>query len=152
MRRGLILCTAALLVCACKPAARDQRSPAIPQADSPANPAEPASAPASALAPEYEAAMDLTGSQPPWSLRIRKNSLALSRPGRVDIMSENPGPSIASGAAVWSATAVGQGGSLKVTLRPGHCSVGMSDREYPYQATVETGGETLMGCAAPAGG
>jgi uncharacterized membrane protein len=151
MRRALILCTTALLVCACGPAAKDQRSTAIPQADTPANPAEPAAAPASALAPEYGVAMDLTGVQPPWTLKIRRNSLALSRPGRVDVMSENPGPAITNGSAVWSTTAVGQGGSLKVTLRPGHCSVGMSDREYPYQATVETGGETLMGCAAPAG-
>jgi uncharacterized membrane protein len=147
MGRAILLCTLALTVCACRPAA--QRSAAIPQADTPASPGEPASAPAPALTPDFSEAIDLAG--PAWTLKIRRNSLALSRPGRIDVMSGNPGPTLSNGSAAWDTVAVGQGGALKVVLRPGPCSVGTTGPGYPYQATVETAGETLTGCAAPAG-
>lgn len=36
--------------------------------------------------------------------------------------------------------------TLTATLTPGTCSDGMSDRRFPYVATIALGGETLEGC------
>lgn len=38
------------------------------------------------------------------------------------------------------------GKPLTATLTPGQCSDGMSDRSFPYVATIALGGETLRGC------
>lgn len=38
------------------------------------------------------------------------------------------------------------GETLTATLTPGTCSDGMSDRRFPYVATIALGGETLEGC------
>lgn len=40
-----------------------------------------------------------------------------------------------------------EGGPLQVSLTPGECSDAMSDREYPYIATVALKSRTLFGCA-----
>jgi uncharacterized membrane protein len=39
------------------------------------------------------------------------------------------------------------GEAFQLALTPGECSDGMSDRTYPYTATVRRGEETLYGCA-----
>jgi uncharacterized membrane protein len=145
---GLALAMTAMA--ACKPAGREQRSAAIPQADAPAAPGEPASAPASAISAEYAVALDLNGTEPFWAMKIRRDALALERPGRAQVLAANPGPRIEGDEAVWQTTATGQGGALRVSLKPGDCSNGMSDKEFPYQATVEYAGERLLGCAEPA--
>ena len=38
------------------------------------------------------------------------------------------------------------GKELTATLTPGECSDGMSDRTFPFVATIALGGETLEGC------
>lgn len=38
------------------------------------------------------------------------------------------------------------GKSVQIALTPGACSDGMSDRTYPYTATVAIGDATLFGC------
>lgn len=38
------------------------------------------------------------------------------------------------------------GKPLTATLTPGQCSDGMSERSFPYVATIALGGETLRGC------
>lgn len=38
------------------------------------------------------------------------------------------------------------GKALTATLTPGDCSDGMSDRRFPYVATIALGGETFEGC------
>lgn len=148
-RAALALALAAALA-ACQPAARDQRTATAPAADAPAEPAEPASAPASTLSAEYAVALDLNGTEPFWAMKIRRDAMSLERPERSPVMAPNPGARIEAGEAVWHTSAVGDGGALRVTLKPGNCSNGMSDKEFPYQATVEFGGERLMGCAEPA--
>ena len=40
-----------------------------------------------------------------------------------------------------------EGVSFDLTVTPGDCSDGMSDRTYPYTATLLIGGETRNGCA-----
>jgi len=39
-----------------------------------------------------------------------------------------------------------EGAAVTITLTPGACSDGMSDRTYPYVATIALGDETLRGC------
>jgi uncharacterized membrane protein len=38
------------------------------------------------------------------------------------------------------------GKDFTATLTPGECSDGMSDRRFPFVATIALGGETLKGC------
>ena len=38
------------------------------------------------------------------------------------------------------------GTSVQIALTPGACSDGMSDRTYPYTATIAMGDDTLYGC------
>ncbi|MFW2348882.1 COG3650 family protein [Qipengyuania sp.] len=40
-----------------------------------------------------------------------------------------------------------KGASFDMTITPGACSDGMSDRTYPYTATLMLGGEQRLGCA-----
>jgi uncharacterized membrane protein len=49
----------------------------------------------------------------------------------------------------WVAERCNQGSNYKAltaTLTPGDCSDGMSDRRFPFVATIALGGETLQGC------
>ncbi|MBU7581221.1 MAG: hypothetical protein KAF27_12290, partial [Porphyrobacter sp.] len=39
-----------------------------------------------------------------------------------------------------------EGKPLTATLTPGTCSDGMSDRAFPFVATIALGGETFEGC------
>ncbi len=39
------------------------------------------------------------------------------------------------------------GGAVQIAITPGECSDGMSDRTYPFTATVSLGDRTLQGCA-----
>jgi len=39
------------------------------------------------------------------------------------------------------------GRTMQIAVSPGECSDGMTDRSYPYTATVVAGDETLYGCA-----
>ena len=150
MKRTATLLALAAALAACKPSAREQRSAVAPAADAPAAPSEPPGAPASALSAEYAEALDLHGTEPFWAMKIRRDAMSLDRAGQAQLLAPNPGARIEPGEAVWRTAATGEGGSLKVTLKPGDCSNGMSDKEFPYQATVEFGGERLMGCAEPA--
>ncbi len=149
MGRTILICIIAVGLLACRPA-RNQRSGIIPPADTPANPGEPASAPASSLAAEYAVPMDAGGGAPSWALKIRAGGISLSHAGHIDELAVNPGPKIEGQTAVWETASVATGAPLKVTLRPGDCASGMSDKAFPYQATVETDGGRLMGCAEPA--
>ncbi|MDJ0979783.1 MAG: hypothetical protein QNI87_14760 [Erythrobacter sp.] len=40
-----------------------------------------------------------------------------------------------------------EGKAVQIAITPGECSDGMSDRVYPFTATVAFGEETLLGCA-----
>ncbi len=142
------------LLLGCKPGP-NQGSGLIPPADTPANPLEPANAPASTPAsapdpaPDFAAAIDAAGTEPFWSLSLRRNSIALIRPGHTEILAVNPGPRLERDQAVWETTSAADGGALKLTLMTRPCANGMADRRFPYAARVDIGGEVLNGCAAP---
>jgi len=86
-----------------------------------------------------------TGTEPFWGGRVSGTELTYSTP-------ENPdGSPIAvtrfagRGGVSWSGTWQGQPFRLAVT--EGQCSDGMSDRTYPFTATLAVAGEQRQGCA-----
>lgn len=148
MKSALTLAASALALAACHPTAQDssgRTATAATAADSPAAPVEPASAPPPVQAEnaDFAGPLQAAGTEPFWGLSIRPDGMVLTRPDHEAVRAPNPGPKIEGKTAVWSS------GGLQATLAPTHCSDGMSDRDYPYAATVTVGGETLKGCARP---
>ena len=150
MRRLLLVGLAAAVICACRPGSQDHGAGAVPPADAPASSRQPATVVA-LQAQLASAAFDLIGAAPSWTLKIRPDSLALARPGQLDVIAVNPGPQMQGRAAAWDAPAVGNGGLLIVTLTPGACTIDGSAVTYPYHAAVEDDGERLIGCGSEAG-
>lgn len=149
MRRYLVLAAACALA-ACHPTAQDSQAPAPggARADGPAEPTEPASAPAApthAVNADFLGPMQANGTEPFWGVRVTDKELVLTRPDHPEVRIPNPGPRMEGKSAVWAAPH----GGLELTLTPGHCSDGMSDRDYPYTAVVVADGQTLSGCARP---
>ena len=85
------------------------------------------------------------GTEPFWSARIEGASLTYSTPENID------------GTLVTIQRFAGNGGlgisgelngsSLQLAVTPGECTDGMSDRTYPYTATLALGNQNLLGCA-----
>lgn len=94
--------------------------------------------------------MRAVGTEPFWGLRITSTELTLERPDAPPSKGPNPGPSLEDGQAVWR-TRTAAGGDLMVTIWQEACSDGMSDLTYAYQARVQSGDETLSGCAGKEG-
>jgi uncharacterized membrane protein len=130
MRRfvSLALVPLALGLAACDPRAADSAGPPQPPADAPEIPAE------------FRADIRLVGTEPFWALRIAADRMVLSRIGQPDLTVTHAGPSGRADEAEWA----GEGLTARVVRQV--CSDGMSDRVYPYAATVEAGGQTLKGC------
>ena len=136
-----------LLAAACSPktgegSARGERASAPGASLEDATPA-PAPLPA-----DFVGDIDARGTEPFWALEIRAGGLKLQRPDHADVTAPNAGPRMAGEAGTFGEA----GGPLYATLRIQSCSDGMSDKQYPMAAEVRVDGETLRGCAAPAGG
>ncbi|WP_324074161.1 MAG: hypothetical protein RSE14_12545 [Erythrobacter sp.] len=91
----------------------------------------------------------LMGNEPFWNLRITRDTALWTTP-------ENPdGTPIAvtrfagNGGLGFNGTLDGK--PLTAALTPGQCSDQMSDRRYPFVATIALGGETLQGCGYTTG-
>ena len=87
----------------------------------------------------------LTGKEPFWNLRIANGEAIWTTPenqpdGTRFAVSRFAG----NNGLGFSGTLEGK--SLTATLTPGECSDGMSDRRFPFVATIALGGETLQGC------
>jgi uncharacterized membrane protein len=157
MVRIVVVSLAALLAAACKPAAHGKVSGRIPAADAPAEPAEPASArataPASSLVSasgvDVSAPMDLHGSQPAWAVKLRRDAILLERAGQGEVLAANPGGRLEGEQAVWQTSATGAGGDLTISLRAEACVDALSGRSFPYRAVVEFTGQRLTGCGGP---
>lgn len=127
MARRIIALAAAMLA-ACAPAATDGIDPEGKAFD--------------AVAPEE--VVTLTGTEPFWNLRIENGEGVWTTP------EQQPGNRFAvsrfagNNGLGFSGTLDGQ--PLTATLTPGECSDGMSDRRFPFVATIALGGETLTGC------
>ncbi len=86
-----------------------------------------------------------TGTEPFWGGETRGDTLTYSTP-------ENPGGRIIAVKRFAGRGGVSIAGEMDrqpfdLTITPGDCSDGMSDRTYPYVATLQRGSETRLGCA-----
>lgn len=85
------------------------------------------------------------GNEPFWSARIEGAQLTYSTPDNIE------GTAIAvtrfAGNGGLGISGTIDGAALQLALTPGACSDGMSDRTYPYGATLAIGDTTLSGCA-----
>jgi uncharacterized membrane protein len=95
-----------------------------------------------AVAPEE--AVTLTGTEPFWTLAIAAGEGVWTTPDN------QPGTRFAvkrfAGNNGLGFSGELDGKPLTATLTPGECSDGMSDRRFPFVATIALGGETFAGC------
>lgn len=122
----------ALPLIACLPAACDSTADTI----------DPQGKTFAAIAPEE--VISLTGTEPFWGMRIENGKAKYTNPdnpeGRDFGVTRFAGNNGLGFSGVWEGTAV------TISLTPGQCSDGMSDRTYPYVATIALGETTLRGC------
>lgn len=86
-----------------------------------------------------------TGTEPFWGGQVSGTALTYSTPDDPDGAEIAVTRFAGRGGVSWSGTH--QGGRLVLAVTPGECSDGMSDRTYPFVATLEVGGEQRSGCA-----
>ena len=138
MLRPIALLTLCFILAACgeTPMGASEEAPA------------PADAPAAAKGPDYSGDIDVLGTEPFWNVKIRADSLTLTRPDHVELRNANPGVRLDGEQGVWDSNGIKEDeGRLVVRLTPGVCSDGMSDRVYRFFAEIWVDGETLKGCA-----
>ncbi len=86
----------------------------------------------------------MLGTEPFWNLKVEGETGLWTTPDN------QPGTQLAltrfagNGGLGFSGTLEGK--PFTATLTPGTCSDGMSDRSFPFVATIASGGETLPGC------
>lgn len=133
MNRKHLICMAALLVCACQPHGGSASVPGDASDH----------APFAGIAPEDT--IHFTGTEPFWGGKASGEALTYSTP-------DNPqGTSIAvkrfAGRGGLSLSGSLDGRQFDLTITTGECSDGMSDRTYPFVATLKIGEENRNGCA-----
>jgi uncharacterized membrane protein len=138
--RSVLALAAALALANCSE--RSEGSPSEPAVGSaPGNVAD--NEPFADIAPDQE--VRFTGTEPFWGGKVRGGSLTYSTPDDIE------GDTIAvqrfagRGGVSWSGT--WQGSPFRLAVSEGKCSDGMSDRTYPYVATLRVAGEQRNGCA-----
>jgi uncharacterized membrane protein len=96
----------------------------------------------SAIAPDE--AITLTGTEPFWGITIEDGQASYADPdhpeARSFAVSRFAGNNGLGFSGDWD------GAPVTISVTPGQCSDGMSDRTYPYVATIALGEETLRGC------
>ena len=85
------------------------------------------------------------GTEPFWSARIEGTTLTYSTPENIDGTRMTIDRFAGNGGLGISGEL--KGSPLQLAITPGECSDGMSDRIYPYTATLALEGENLLGCA-----
>ena len=92
--------------------------------------------------------MRLVGTEPFWGATITADAIAVSGADRPHMRFPAGERSVTGAGARW-ATQTSGGDAVQVTLLRETCSDGMSDRSYPFQATLVIGSETLRGWPRP---
>ncbi len=87
----------------------------------------------------------LTGTEPFWTLRVEGEEGVWTTPENQDgeRFAVNR---FAGNNGLGFSGSLGGDRSLVATLTPGECSDGMSDRRFPFVATLVLGHETFQGC------
>ncbi|MEE4539734.1 MAG: hypothetical protein V2J51_14745 [Erythrobacter sp.] len=97
-----------------------------------------------------DATVTALGTEPFWSLTITPNATGAYEGGFSTL--ETPDPQAFALTRFAGNNGIGYSGTLEgeavqLALTPGECSDQMSDRRYPFTATMAIGEATLMGCA-----
>ena len=90
-------------------------------------------------------ALEFTGTEPFWAGEVVGGMLTWKSPEDIDGTVVAVKRFAGRGGLSFSGTLKGE--ALDMTVTPGTCSDGMSDREYPFVVTVQKGAEVLRGCA-----
>lgn len=88
--------------------------------------------------------INLLGTEPFWALRVEGQEGLWTTPENQSGTRFAVTRFAGNGGLGLSGTLEGK--PLTATLTPGECSDGMSDRRFPFVATIALGGETLRGC------
>lgn len=145
MRQSILL--AALAVSACQPA-DSPGEPGGPQADGtvaagPTGIASSTGASFSAIAPDET--IRLVGTEPFWGGTVAGGEMIYST------LEDQDGQTIAvrrfAGNNGLGFSGTYNGAPLDLTVTPGTCSDGMSDRVFPFTVTLKLGAEQRNGCA-----
>ncbi|TAD71984.1 MAG: hypothetical protein EAY70_13770 [Sphingomonadales bacterium] len=87
----------------------------------------------------------LTGTEPFWNVRIAGSEAIWTTPENQPEGTRFAVTRFAGNNGLgFSGTMAGT--AFTATLTPGECNDGMSDRRFPFVATIALGGETLQGC------
>ena len=103
---------------------------------------DPAGDTFAAVAPDE--VITLTGTEPFWGVRIADGQANYANPDHPEGYDFAVERFAGNNGLGFSGTM--EGATVTITLTPGACSDGMSDRTYPYVATIALGDETLRGC------
>lgn len=90
-------------------------------------------------------AIQLTGTEPFWGGDVNGGTLTYSTPEYPDGLAIPVERFAGRGGVSFSGELAGE--NLDLTVTPGTCSDGMSDRSYPFTATLLIGDEQRNGCA-----
>ncbi|MEP3050782.1 MAG: hypothetical protein ABJP48_13550 [Erythrobacter sp.] len=88
--------------------------------------------------------LNLIGTEPFWSIVVEGDQLTFSTPSDID-------GEIISVSRFNGNNGLGLSGTigadaLEIAVTPGDCNDGMSDRHFPFTATIKMGEEVLTGC------
>ncbi|MEL1251236.1 COG3650 family protein [Aurantiacibacter gilvus] len=86
-----------------------------------------------------------TGTEPFWGGQVAGTSLTYSTPENIDGETITVTRFAGRGGLSFSGNLDGR--PLDLAITPGDCSDGMSDRSYPFVATLQLGSEQRNGCA-----
>lgn len=92
-----------------------------------------------------DAVIRLTGTEPFWNGTVERGAFTYTTPDNMDGTTTAVTRFAGRGGLSFSGELDGR--SLDLLVTPGECSDGMSDRNYPYVATLQVGSEQRSGCA-----
>lgn len=96
-----------------------------------------------------EETVTMLGTEPFWNVTITGERARYSDPEQPEGLAFTVTRFSGNGGLGFSGTLEDK--ALTATLTPGDCSDGMSDRTFPFVATIALGGETLRGCGYTTG-
>lgn len=92
-----------------------------------------------------DAVIELNGTEPFWGGTVEGETFTYTTPENIDGVAIPVTRFAGRGGLSFSGQLDGQDVDLAIT--PAECSDGMSDRNYPFVATLQIGGEQRSGCA-----
>ena len=92
-----------------------------------------------------EETVNFTGTEPFWGGSVTGTDLTYRHPENIEGTTIPVKRFTGQGGLGYSGTL--EGAAFDMTITPGACSDGMSDRTYPYTVTLKLGEETRRGCA-----